>query len=140
MCLPVVLACASETRAGTVQPVAASRTGVSFETGGIVLSGTALVNAPGSLIAAMSGKVPNFRVRRHRGDCPDVTLRGHVSLQHTNNPHVYVDGTRSTDTCVLETIRTDDVERIEVYPRGFTTRPGYGTHAAGLILVFMRSS
>jgi hypothetical protein len=64
-----------------------------------------------------------------------------VSVQgELTNPHVYVDGTRTTDTCILETLRAEDVERIEVYPQGFTTRPGYGTHANGLILVFMRSS
>ena len=33
----------------------------------------------------------------------------------------------------------DDVARVEVYPQGVTRRPGYGTHAHGLILVFMRT-
>jgi hypothetical protein len=87
----------------------------------------------------MSGKVPNFRVQRRAGRCPEISLRTNVSFQSDVNPHVYVDGTRSTDTCILETLRTDDVQRVEVYPQGFTTRPGYGTHAYGLILVFMRS-
>ena len=68
-----------------------------------------------------------------------MTLRSAVTFQGVVNPHVYVDGTRATDTCVLESLRTVDVERVEVYPQGFTTRPGYGTHAHGLILVFMRS-
>jgi hypothetical protein len=27
-----------------------------------------------------------------------------------------------------------------VYAQGYTTRPGYGTHGPGLILVFMRSA
>ena len=113
--------------------------GVSFEHGAVILTGQALHDGPGSVLAAMSGKVPNFRVRRHRGECPEITLRGHVSFRDVSNPHVYVDGTRSTDTCILETLRTEDVERVEVYPQGFTTRPGYGTHGPGLILVFMRS-
>jgi hypothetical protein len=87
----------------------------------------------------MSGKVPNFRVRRSTGECPEISLRNHVSSPTPVNPPVYVDGTRTTDTCILESLRTADVERVEVYPQGFTTRPGYRTHAYGLILVFMRS-
>jgi hypothetical protein len=76
----------------------------------------------------MSGKVPNFRVQRGTGECPEISLRNHVSVPTAVNPPVYVDGTRTTDTCILESLRTEDVERVEVYPQGFTTRPGYGTH------------
>jgi hypothetical protein len=114
--------------------------GVLFEKGGIILTGSALTDGPGTVLATMSGKVPNFRVQHRTGRCPEITLRNNVSFQAVDvSPHVYVDGTRSTDTCILETLRADDVERVEVYPQGFTTRPGYGTHAHGLILVFMRS-
>jgi hypothetical protein len=28
---------------------------------------------------------------------------------------------------------------VEIYPMGYTTRPGYATHAHGLILLFTRS-
>ena len=63
-----------------------------------------------------------------------------MSFQGTVNPHVYVDGTRATDTCVLTSLRSHDVERVEVYPQGVTRRPGYGTHAHGLILVFMKQA
>lgn len=118
---------------------AANRNGVTLEGGGFVLTGPALEDGPGSLLAALAGKVPNFRLRRNSGRCPVVTLRSAVTFQGVANPHLYVDGTRATDTCVLESLRTVDVERVEVYPQGFTTRPGYGTHAHGLILVFMRS-
>jgi hypothetical protein len=114
--------------------------GVFFEKGAVILTGSALSDGPGTVLAAMSGKVPNFRVQRRAGRCPEITLRNSVSFQPVDvSPHVYVDGTRSTDTCILETLRADDVQRVEVYPQGFTTRPGYGTHANGLILVFMRS-
>jgi len=116
-----------------------SSNGVSFEKGAVILTGRALTESSGSVLAAMTGKVPNLRVGRHTGQCPEITLRSAVSAQGEVNPHVYVDGTRATDTCILESLRTDDVERVEVYPQGFTTRPGYGTHAHGLILVFMRS-
>lgn len=116
-----------------------SQEGVFFEKGGIILTGSALTDGSGTVLAAMSGKVPNFRVRRRGGRCPEITLRSSVSYTADVNPDVYVDGTRTTDTCILETIRASDVERVEVYPQGFTTRPGYATQASGLILVFMRS-
>ena len=116
-----------------------ARDGVSFERGAVILTGSALSDGSGTVLAAMSGKVPNFKVRRQTGRCPQVTLRSFQSFEGLDNPHVYVDGTRATDTCILETLQTADVERVEVYPQGFTNRPGYGTHADGLILVFMRS-
>ena len=116
--------------------------GLSHEGGAFVLTGLALEDGPGSIVAAMSGKVPNFRLhgQRRQGECPVITLRNAVSFRDVVNPHVYVDGIRATDTCVLEQLRTVDVERVEVYSQGFTTRPGYGMHAHGLILVFMRSA
>ncbi len=116
-----------------------NRNGVDFEKGAIVLTGMALQDGSGPLLDTMSGKVPNFHVRHITGQCPEISLRNNVSFMSVVNPHVYVDGTRTTDTCILESLRATDVERVEVYPQGFTTRPGYGTHAHGLILVFMRS-
>ena len=80
-----------------------------------------------------------MRIQRSSGACPQVNLRSHATFKTVVNPHVYVDGTRITDTCILESLRTRDVESVEVYPMGYTKRPGYGTHAHGLILVFMRS-
>lgn len=112
---------------------------VTFDRGAVIVTGPALEDGPGSLLSAMSGKVPNFRVQRHGGQCPEISLRNNVTFRSFVNPHVYVDGTRTTDTCILESLRTEDVDRVEVYPQGFTHRPGYGTHAHGLILVFMRS-
>jgi hypothetical protein len=134
------VSCSSRQNAGTVDD--RQRNGsVSRERGALVLTGPALTDGPGSVLAAMAGKVPNLRVRHPaQRQCPEITLRGQGSIHGISNPHVYVDGTRTTDTCILETLRTYDVERVEVYPQGFTTRPGYATHAPGLILVFMRSS
>lgn len=134
--LVAVTACASRQRASTPE----IEDGVSFQRGAVFLTGSALGDGPGSLLGTMMGKVPNFRVRRIGSDCPQITLRHDVTFQGVVNPHVYVDGTRATDTCILESLRKEDVERVEVYPQGFTTRPGYGTHAHGLILVFMRSA
>jgi len=116
-----------------------NESGARQEGGAFVLTGPALEDGPGSVLAAMMGKVPNLRVQRLSDACPIITLRNAVSFMSVVAPHVYVDGTRATDTCVLEALRTHDVERVEVYPQGYTKRPGYGTHAHGLILVFMRS-
>lgn len=135
--LPLLLAaCAT---AGSERP---SRTegGVFRRGGAIIISGVALDDGPGSILSAIQGKVPSFRVQRPSGECPRISLRNFVTFQSVVNPHVYVDGTRTTGTCILESLRTQDVESVEVYPMGVTSRPGYSPHAHGLILVFMRSN
>jgi len=110
------------------------------EGGRFVLEGAALEDGPGSLLGTLMGKVPGMRVRQQTDQCPHIALRTDVSFRSVHNPYVYVDGTRATNTCVLETLRKEDVERVEVYPQGFTQRPGYGYHSGGLILVFMRTA
>ena len=105
--------------------------------GGFVLSGRALEDGQGSLLSAMRGKVPNLRVIGSSRRCPQISLRSHTTFETFVEPHVYVDGTRATDTCILESLRSRDVGSVEFYPMGFTTRTGYGTHAHGLIMVFM---
>lgn len=109
-----------------------------MQDGAVILSRTALDDGRGSLLSAMQGKVPGLRINFASRDCPQISLRSHVTFETIGEPHVYVDGTRATDTCILESIRSQDVETVEIYPMGFTKRPGYGTHAHGLILVFMR--
>jgi hypothetical protein len=116
------------------------RSGVVAENGGVVLSGVSLEEGRGDLLATMVGKVPSFRVRRPHDSCPQITLRNSASFQSVVAPHVYVDGARSNDTCILETLRASDVERVEVYASGVTMRPGYASHAHGLILVFMKGA
>jgi hypothetical protein len=113
--------------------------GVTQQKGAIVVTGRALDDGAGNVLAALAGKVPNMRVRHTASQCPEIALRSQVNFRGLVSPYVYVDGTRATDTCVLETLRASDVERVEIYPQGFTTRPGYATNAHGLILVFMRS-
>jgi hypothetical protein len=128
--------CGSARATGADQP----QNGVTIENGAIVLGATDLADGRGNILNAMQGKVPNFRIRRVRGDCPQITLRNAVSFQGVVNPHVYVDGTRATDTCILDSLRTEDIQRVEVYPMGVTTRPGYGRHAHGLILLFTQTA
>lgn len=114
--------------------------GVRNEGGATIISGVALDDSRGSILDALQGRVPGLRILVHLDQCPQITLRSHVSFQSVVNPMVYVDGTRAVDTCVLQTLRTQDVEAVEVYPMGVTMRPGYATHAHGLILVFMRGA
>lgn len=136
----IVAACGPLRRSPeTAQPADRSADGVSSTSGATIITGAALEDGPGPLLPAMVGKVPNMRIHHRGGQCPEIILRSHVSFHGVVNPHVYVDGTRAGDTCILETLRASDVQRVEVYPLGFTTRPGYGMHAQGLILVFMRS-
>jgi hypothetical protein len=136
MAVLLVAACST----GAPRPEAArSSGGVVRRDGAIILTGVALDDGRGTVLSAMQGKVPNLRIQRHSGECPQVNLRSNVTFRSVVNPHVYVDGTRISDTCILESLRTDDVSSVEVYPMGVTKRPGYATHAHGLILVFMRS-
>jgi hypothetical protein len=69
--------------------------------------------------------------------CPSVQLRGRKSLYGSSDPVVYVDGTRTVNSCVLEMLSTWDINRVEVYPMGVSNRPGYAANPNGLILVFM---
>lgn len=115
--------------------------GVSMENGAFIIAGEDLKDGRGDILNAMVGKVPNFRVNRpSMQTCPQISIRHATTHTSVVNPSVYIDGTRSQDTCILESLSTSEVERLEVYPAGFTTRPGYGRHSYGLILVFLRSA
>lgn len=92
----------------------------------------------GTLLRAVSQRMRNMQVSQSAGGCPRIALRGQKSIQGDSNPRVYVDGQPAMDTCILNTISTQDVQRIEVYPMGVAPRPGYLAHPYGLILVFTR--
>lgn len=112
---------------------------VRAERGGTVVSGTALLGHGGSVLDAVASRVAGMQVDFTGLErCPAITLRSAKDLRGRKFPDVYVDGTRAGNTCILESLRAADVERVEVYPMGFTTRPGYGHSTHGLILVFMR--
>jgi hypothetical protein len=114
--------------------------GVKNVGGATIISGVALGEYGGSVLDALQGQVPGLKILSHVDQCPQISLRSHVSFQSIVNPQVYVDGTRATDTCILRSLRSDDVDSVEVYPMGVTKRPGYATHAHGLILVFLRGA
>ncbi len=102
-----------------------------------VLGADELENEHGTLLDAMLRNVPSIQV----GDparCPALSLRGPSTMPGVSDPRIYVDGARAVDTCILTMLHAGDVERVEIYPMGVTTRPGYASHAHGLILVFLR--
>ena len=104
-----------------------------------VIDEEALRSAGSNVLNILPTYVAGLRVT-HTDSCPEILMRGSRSLLNSNNPVVYVDGTRTGNTCVLETLVPTEVHRIEVYPMGVTTRPGYRNNPNGLILVFMKTT
>ncbi|HUE76837.1 MAG TPA: Plug domain-containing protein [Longimicrobiales bacterium] len=113
--------------------------GVGSAGGATIVSAEELHRSNGSVLRAIMGKVPNMKVSfRDMGRCPSIAIRSFEDHYGNDFPGIYVDGTHVRDTCVLETLDARDAERVEVYPAGFTTRPGYASNNNGLILVFLR--
>lgn len=115
--------------------------GVSRADGATVVGAEELHQHNGSVLRAIMGKVPNMKVKFvGLQRCPAITLRTYENLHGQNFPLVYLDGTRADNTCILESIPAYDLDRVEIYPMGFTKRPGYSTHTQGLILLFSRTT
>src|SRR3954464_8217804 len=94
--------------------------------------------ADGTLLSALEARIAAMGVLRG-SECPQITLRGRTTVARATNPGVYVDGTRATNTCVLEHLNVAEVHRVEVYPMGLAYNAGYEAQPGGLILVFMRT-
>jgi len=108
--------------------------------GSLILTGRALSLDPGrTVLDVIRRSMPQLHIAGYTqyNRCPLLELRGKDSVQGNNDPDVYVDGTRTTDTCPLIQIQAVQTERIEVYPLGMTPRPGYPSSGHGLILIFM---
>jgi hypothetical protein len=109
-------------------------------TGSLVITGRALTADPGrTVLDAIRHSMPQLHIAgwTQYNRCPILEMRGKDSVEGNNNPDVYVDGTRTTDTCPLITIQAMSTDRIEVYPMGMTSRPGYPSSGHGLILIFL---
>lgn len=122
---------------GTVRTDAAA--GAPGRSGSAIIITQAQIRAAGTgLLDGLRGKVNSMRVSRMAGRrCPLITLRGARTFIGSSDPQVYVDGTPMLDTCILDQIRTREVEHVEIYPGGVSTRAGYRSSPNGLILVFL---
>ncbi len=109
-------------------------------TGTVILTGDALSADIGwTVLDAIRRVMPQLQVSGwSMNHCPMVELRGKDSLAGNSDPDVYVDGTRTTDTCPLTTLQAIQASRVEVYPQGVTSRPGYPSRGHGLILIFLQ--
>jgi len=108
-------------------------------TGSLVITGRALSADPGrTVLDAIRNQMPQLRIAgwTQYTRCPSLELRGKDSMEGSNDPDVYVDGTRTTDTCPLIQIQAAQTERVEVYPLGMTSRPGYPGSGHGLSVWF----
>ncbi len=85
-------------------------------TGSLIIRGRALSADPGrTVLDAIRHSMPQLRIAgwTQYTRCPLLEMRGKDSVEGTNNPDVYVDGTRTSDTCPLVTIQAVSTERIE---------------------------
>lgn len=103
----------------------------------IVIEDASLENSRGGVLTILQSHVMSMSVARDRA-CPHIVLRGGAGRSQAAEALVYVDGQRMSDTCVLESLNVESIERAEVYPSGVTTRPGYRSNNGGLILIFMK--
>jgi len=109
--------------------------------GAVIIRGQALSADPGrTILDAIRRAMPQLHVSSwsQYSRCPNIELRGKDSVVGSSNPDVYVDGTRTVDTCPLVTIQASETRRVEVYPLGVTPRPGYPSSGHGLILIFVQ--
>ena len=103
----------------------------------IVIEDEAIGGSRGSLISILRDHVRGMSVSR-TDVCPHIVLRGEIGRSQVAEVLVYIDGQRMSDTCILDGLNTESIARIEVYPGGFTQRPGYTSNSGGLILVFTK--
>jgi len=92
----------------------------------------------GNLLDALRYRVPAMRVTMPPNECPRILFRGIRSIRNQANPSIYLDGTRMGDTCILQQLSAADVEHVELYPSGNTSRTAYERNPFGLILIFRR--
>jgi hypothetical protein len=103
----------------------------------VVIQGEELWRLGGGLLDGMRSRLAAMQVSRPMGGCPVVLFRGHRTIYGSLPPEVYVDGTRMTDTCVLDHLRVVDIERVEVYRGSVPGATGYAQSPNGLIAVFL---
>lgn len=126
--------------AGAADPARSSADSTGIPDDALVVGADALAGTSDNLLDVLMRELSSMQVVDPRmAGCPLVSFRGPVTGTPMSNPLVYVDGTRSSGTCLLTSLNSTSVQRVEIYPTGHTGRPGYVTHPHGLILIFMRS-
>lgn len=91
-----------------------------------------------SVLSVLQSRTAGMQVQRMDGGCPQITLRGRTSLTGDSNPVIYVEGSRSANTCILEMLDPNVIERVEVYPSGIAPGGRPPISPTGLILIFLR--
>ena len=92
----------------------------------------------GILLNSLQTRVPSMTVSRVSGECPRIVFRGFRSMRNQAPPSIYVDGTLMNETCILEQISANDVDRVEIYASGNTGRPEIASNPFGVILIYRR--
>jgi hypothetical protein len=119
---------------GEVISLSPTRSGNAF-----VLAGDQLWQRSSDLLSIISNRISAVQVRR-TSHCPNITMRGQKTYVGSTDADIYVNGTRAGNTCLLELMRTEDVERVEVYPMGVTNTPGVAPNPNGIILIYLRTA
>src|SRR5438094_3896856 len=110
-------------------------------TGSLIITSRALsVDPSRTVLDVIRHAMPQLRITGWTlySRCPLLELRGKDSLEGSNDPDVYVDGTRTTDTCPLVQIPAVQTQRVEVYPLGMTSRPA--DLSSGHVLIIISSA
>jgi hypothetical protein len=89
------------------------------------------------LLEIMRQRLPGMHVTQTEG-CPNIVLRGRSTVTTSSAPAIYVDGNQSSNTCILNELRTVDLDQVEIYPGGVPPRAGYRAHPYGVILIFFK--
>jgi hypothetical protein len=101
----------------------------------IVIGDESFGSSSGSVLTVLKTRIRSMSVAPTDG-CPHIVLR--PGRSQAAEALVYIDGQRMSDTCILDGLNLESIQRVEVYPGGVTQRPGYRTNAGGLILVFTK--
>lgn len=106
-------------------------------TSATVITGADLAAMNRPLLDIMRQRIPGMQVNQ-TGGCPEIVLRGKSTLTTSSAPVIYVDGNQSSNTCILNELRTVDLDQVEIYPGGVAPRAGYRAHPYGVILIFVK--
>jgi hypothetical protein len=92
----------------------------------------------GTILQTLRTRIPSIRISTDGERCPVIMFRGNLSMRNQPAPSIYIDGTLTADSCVLDHVAGHDVDRIEVYPSGDTPHSQIRRNASGVILIYRR--